>query len=163
LLRKGLENKKGGGMSDWMIWWGLAAVLVIFEMFTGTFYLLMCAIGLAAGGLAALLGAGLELQLVVAASIAIASTYGLRRSRFGKTSAIDATRDPNVNLDIGQALYVGGWSQGEGEAKTARVAYRGAQWDVELAVGEEAVPGSFVIREVRGSRLIVAKNSSNNN
>lgn len=150
-------------MSDWMLWWGLAALLMIFEMFTGTFYLLMCAIGLASGGLAALIGAGIELQLVVAASVSILSTYSLRRSRFGKTSVIDATRDPNVNLDIGQALHVGSWSQGEGEVKTARVAYRGAQWDVELAAGEEAVPGSFVIQEVRGSRLIVTRNRSNNN
>jgi membrane protein implicated in regulation of membrane protease activity len=148
-------------MSDWMLWWGLAAVLVIFEMFTGTFYLLMCAIGLAAGGLAALMGVGIEWQLVAAASVAIVSTYGLRRSRLGKTSAIDATRDPSVNLDIGEALHVADWSRGE--AKMTRVAYRGAQWDVELAAGEEAVPGLFVIREVRGSRLIVTRNRSNNN
>jgi hypothetical protein len=34
--------------------------------------------------------------------------------------------------------------------------YRGALWDVELAPGVTATPGQFVIREVRGSRLIVA-------
>ena len=38
----------------------------------------------------------------------------------------------------------------------ARVPYRGAQWDVELLPGHHARPGSFVIREIRGSRLLVA-------
>jgi len=38
-------------MSDWMIWFAAACVLVIAEMATGTFYLLMIAIGAAAGGL----------------------------------------------------------------------------------------------------------------
>jgi hypothetical protein len=37
----------------------------------------------------------------------------------------------------------------------ARVMYRGAMWDVELAPGQAAAPGVFTIREVRGSRLIV--------
>jgi hypothetical protein len=38
----------------------------------------------------------------------------------------------------------------------ARVMYRGAMWDVELEAGAAAQPGSFIIREVRGNRLIVA-------
>ncbi|MGH8809870.1 MAG: NfeD family protein, partial [Noviherbaspirillum sp.] len=37
-------------MADWMIWFSLAGILVISEMFSGTFYLLMIGIGLAAGG-----------------------------------------------------------------------------------------------------------------
>jgi hypothetical protein len=45
-------------MSDWMIWFMFAGVLVILEIATGTFYLLMLGIGLAAAGLAALGGAG---------------------------------------------------------------------------------------------------------
>ena len=43
-------------MTDWMIWFAAACVLVILEMATGTFYLLMIAIGAAAGGIAALSG-----------------------------------------------------------------------------------------------------------
>jgi hypothetical protein len=34
--------------------------------------------------------------------------------------------------------------------------YRGALWDVELAHGARAHAGQFVIREIRGSRLIVS-------
>jgi membrane protein implicated in regulation of membrane protease activity len=150
-------------MSDWMLWGSLAAVLVILEMFTGTFYLLMWAIGLAAGALVALFGADIEWQFVVAASVAVVSTYGLRRSGVGKTAAIDAARDSNVNLDVGQQLHVEVWNNSDENASTARVMYRGAMWDVELALGGKALSGSFTVREVRGSRLIVENNKSNNN
>ena len=40
-------------MTDWMMWLALAAVLVIVELFTGTFYILMIAIGVATGAAAA--------------------------------------------------------------------------------------------------------------
>jgi membrane protein implicated in regulation of membrane protease activity len=149
-------------MSDWVMWMGLAGVVVILEMFTGTFYLLMVGIGMTAGGLAALAGAGGPAQLVVASAIGILATYALRRSKLGKVSRTDAARDPNVNLDIGQTVTVGEW-QSAGGLHTARTMYRGAMWDVELQQDASAQPGPFVIREIRGSRLIVAGNDSNNN
>jgi membrane protein implicated in regulation of membrane protease activity len=149
-------------MSDWVLWIGLAGVMVILEMFTGTFYLLMVGIGMTAGGLAALTGASGPMQLVAASVIGILATYALRRSKFGKVSRTDAARDPNVNLDIGQTVTVSEW-QSVGGSHTARTMYRGAMWDVELQQGASAQPGPFIIREIRGSRLIVAGNSSNNN
>jgi membrane protein implicated in regulation of membrane protease activity len=142
-------------MVEWMMWFVLAGVLVILEMFTGTFYLLMIGVGMTAGGVSALMGASGEVQLLVAAVVGVIATYGLRRSKLGKVTRRDVARDPNVNLDIGQHVMVEAWSGSEGEARTARVTYRGAQWDVELEHGASARPGSFVIREVRGSRLIV--------
>ncbi|MFS2021308.1 NfeD family protein, partial [Massilia sp. CT11-108] len=39
-------------MAEWMGWLVAAGVLVILELFTGTFYLLMIAIGLAAAAIA---------------------------------------------------------------------------------------------------------------
>ena len=149
-------------MSDWMVWFGLAAVLVICEMFTGTFYLLMIGIGFAAGGLTALAGSGGSLQFVVAGLVGIVATYGLRRSKWGKMERGDAARDPNVNLDIGQTIMVDAWNGGDGETRTARAMYRGALWDVQLEIGAQARTGNFVIREVRGSRLIVANSGANN-
>lgn len=149
-------------MSDWMVWFGLAGVLVICEMFTGTFYLLMIGIGFAAGGVTALAGSSGSLQFVVAALVGIVATYGLRRSKWGKMERGDAARDPNVNLDIGQTIVVDAWNGGEGETRTARVMYRGAMWDVQLESGAQATAGNFVIREVQGSRLIVANSGANN-
>jgi membrane protein implicated in regulation of membrane protease activity len=138
-------------MADWINWFALAGILVALELFTGTFYLLMIAIGLACGGLAALLGLGGALQTVVAAVVGVVATELLRRSRAGNPVRTEAARDPSVNLDIGQSVTVPAWHEG-----TARVMYRGAMWDVELAPGSRADAGSFRIEEVRGSRLIVA-------
>jgi len=144
-------------MTDWMIWFAAACVLLVAEMATGTFYLLMIAIGAAAGGVAALAGAGSPAQCLAAAVVAVLAVTALRRSRFGRQPKIDAARDPSINPDIGQTLDVDAWRPGGEAPHTARVMYRGAPWDVELAPGEQAVAGTFVIREVRGSRLIVVR------
>jgi len=137
-------------MADWMMWLIGAGVLVILELFSGTFYLLMIAIGMAAGAITALLRIDLPGQTLIAALVGVAATLLLRRSRIGRIQRTDAATDPNVNLDIGQTLHVPAW-----QGREARVMYRGAMWDVELAPDEAAQPGTFRIREVRGSRLIV--------
>ena len=56
-------------MSEATIWWLLAGSAVAVELATGTFYLLMLATGLAAGGLAANLGLALVPQMLIAAGI----------------------------------------------------------------------------------------------
>jgi len=147
-------------MTDWVGWFGLAGLLVILEMFTGTFYLLMIGLGFAAGGLAALGGAAVAVQLLVAAVVGAMTIYALRCSKWGRHETPDVASDPNVNLDIGQVLVIEAWSGVGGEVRTARAMDRGALWDVELAQGGVARPGSFVICEVRGSRLIVANSSA---
>ena len=142
-------------MTDWAIWLVLAGVLLAAELFTGTFYLLMIALGLVAGGVAAWSGALLEWQLLVAAVVGVVAVLGLRRSRFGRLRQGSANDDPNLILDIGHTVDVPAW-QVQGERHTARVPYRGAQWDVELLPGHHPLPGTHVIREIRGSRLFVA-------
>ncbi|SRR5450830_432272 len=142
-------------MMGWAIWCIAAGVAVGVEMFTGTFYLLMIAIGLLAGALAAWQGLMAEWQLLVAAIVGLIALGLLRRSRFGRRPGADAARDPNINLDIGQGILVDGWSEIDGR-HTARVRYRGAEWDVELAAGSPVQAGNFIIREIRGSRLIVS-------
>lgn len=147
-------------MSDWMIWFMFAGLLVILEMATGTFYLLMLGIGLGAGGLAALAGASMQWQILVAAVVGSFVMLVLRKSRFGKLGKTEAARDPNVNLDVGERIAIQEWSSIADGSCTARTRYRGADWDVELAPGSVARAGAFVIREVRGNRLIVANNGS---
>ena len=154
-------------MMPWIGWLLLGGVLVLAELFTGTFYLLMIAIGMAAGALVAWLGVGIEWQFVIAAIVSVAGTIVVRRSQFGKRQKIDSAKDRNVNLDIGQTINVAHWMKENvgGDAAdvglyTARVKYRGALWDVELAQGEVAHSGQFFIQEIRGSRLIVAGHSN---
>ncbi|MBC7513958.1 MAG: NfeD family protein, partial [Herminiimonas sp.] len=98
-----------------------------------------------------------EVQLIVAAVVGLLATIILRHSKLGKINRTDAARDPNVNLDIGQPITVDAWHDASfnGKRPTARVMYRGALWDVELAHDGPAAPGQYVIREMQGSRLIV--------
>ena len=138
-------------MNDWVLWLIMAGVLVVLEMFTGTFYLLMFAIGLGFGALAALFGMSVPAQTIVAAVVGVIATGVLHRSRLGHPAKQNPARDHNVNIDIGQRLTVAEWEGGK-----ARVMYRGALWDVELGQGAIAEAGSFKIVEVQGNRLIVA-------
>ena len=138
-------------MNEWMIWLAVAGVLVVFEMFTGTFYVLMIAAGMAFGSIAAMAGVSVPAQIAIAAVVGVLATGLLHRSRFGRPLKRDAARDPNVMLDIGQSIHVDTWSDGK-----ARVMYRGAQWDVDLAPGAVAESGAYKIVAVQGSRLIVA-------
>ena len=142
-------------MSDWIGWLALGGVIVIFELFSGTFYLLMIALGFAAGALVAFLGWSIQLQLISAALIGSLATVSLRRSRFGMRNTVEASRDPNVNLDIGQTIQVMTWNNTGTDLHTARTMYRGAQWDVQCVAKEVVLPGIFKIVEVRGSLLVV--------
>ncbi|WP_151634897.1 NfeD family protein [Noviherbaspirillum aerium] len=150
-------------MTDWMIWVMLAGGLVILEMFSGTFYLLMISLGMASAALVALAGEQRPMQFAVAAVVGIICTFVLRRSRWGRVRRSEAARDPNVNLDIGQMVEVSEWSPEHGTPRRARVMYRGALWDVELEEGDSAATGTYVIREIRGSRLIVSTPIHNKN
>src|SRR4051812_27561205 len=74
-----------GSMADSTTWWLLAGAAVAVELLTGTFYLLMLGIGMAAGALAAHAGAGRATQLVVAAVVGggtVAAWHLVRKRRF---------------------------------------------------------------------------------
>lgn len=134
------------------VWWFIVGFgLLVAELLSGTFYLLVIAVAMGVAGLAALAGAPFALQLVIAAAIGLGGSLWLRTTRFGKR--LHEKGDDRVqNMDIGQSLRVDQWTAG----RTARAQYRGAVWDVELAPGEQPVGGDFVIREIHANRLIVA-------
>lgn len=141
-------------MNAWMSWLAVAGLVVILELFSGTFYLLMISVGLVAGAIAAWLNFGSSFQMIVAAMVGAAATLALHRSKFGWRERKDVSRDPNVNMDIGQTIKVEHWEdQGNGKY-TARAMYRGAMWDVDLQ-HSAAFSGVFIIEEVQGSRLMV--------
>ena len=75
----------------------------------------------------------------------------LRRTGVLKKREIDAGRNADVNMDIGQTVEVESWS----ETGLARVWYRGAHWQAELAAGQPRQPGPHVIAELRGTRLVL--------
>jgi membrane protein implicated in regulation of membrane protease activity len=134
------------------LWWLAAGVLVAAELATGTFYLLMVALGVMAGALAAHAGLSGTAQVVLAAAVGAGATvaWHLQRSRSPRAAPAEANRD--VNLDIGQTVHVPAWLP-DG---TARVSYRGAAWQVRLAAGKPAQGGEHVIVALHGSELLLA-------
>ncbi len=91
-------------MTESTIWWLLAGSAVAVELITGTFYLLMLAIGLAATALAAHMGASLNTQFVTAGLIGGAAVVGqyFLRKRSATDPSIRSLR--NVNLDVGEVI-----------------------------------------------------------
>jgi len=135
------------------LWWIGAGALVIAELLTGTFYLLMVALGFIAGAVAKILGASLAVQYLCAALVALAAVVLLRRSRFGRRrERRDASTNPDVVLDVGAPVEVLAWRDGH-----ARVPYRGAEWDVELAPGEPEDARFYEISAVRANRLVLVQ------
>ena len=142
-------------MSDSTLWWVLVAVAVSAELLTGTFYLIMLALGLAAGAVAAHLGLPLEGQLVCAAVVGGGAVVALQKLRPKPPHSLPHQANADVNLDIGQTVRVAQWQPD----LTAQVSYRGAVWTVELVASAAPglpPPGQYRIQEVQGSRLRVA-------
>lgn len=139
-------------MDNYVWWFVIGFGLVVAELLTGTFYLLVIAVAFGAAGVAALVGAPIVLQLAIAAAFSVGGTLWLRQSRFGRRLHDRTTSDHVQNMDVGQTLRVEQWTPN----RTARANYRGATWDVELVPGEEPASGEFVIREITANRLIVA-------
>ena len=140
-------------MADSSIWWLLTGVAVAAELMTGTFYLLMFALGLAAAAIAAHMGLGLASQLVIAAIVGGGAVVAWHLLRGKKSVGKSAEFNSDVNMDIGQTIYVEAW-QADG---TANVKYRGSNWMAQLQAGSEAEAGNYIIEQVIGSRFIVKK------
>lgn len=140
-------------MADSTWWWLLAGALVALELLSGTFYLLMLALGAAAAAIAAHLGVPLVAQLFVASVAGLASVaiwYQIKKRQPGDPSV---RSQRSVNLDVGEIIQVDAWLP-DG---SAQVMYRGASWSVIQRPGNAPVPGSYRVTELVGSRLLVEK------
>jgi len=140
-------------MAESTIWWLLAGTAIGIELVTGTFYLLMLAIGLGGGAIAAHAGASFTVQTVVTALVGAGSVLAWRRYKQAAPSSPTAGSNRNVNLDIGETVHVEIWDS-DGCAK---VKYRGANWVVSSASTGPLTAGTHQIVEVIGSRLVVKK------
>jgi membrane protein implicated in regulation of membrane protease activity len=133
-------------MEIYIYWFLLALVLLGLEMVSGTFYLLVVAIAMAVGGLAALLGLGLAWQLLLCATMVVAGTIILRRWKGTQSKETGSS-----NLDIGQPVRVIKWH----DNGTARVFYRGAEWDAEPESADMPHDETLYIKAVQGSGLVL--------
>jgi membrane protein implicated in regulation of membrane protease activity len=140
-------------MASSTVWWLIAGGAIVLELLSGTVYLLLLSAGFAAAAVAAHAGAGLTTQLVVAAVVGVGAMliWHIIRRRRPDAQPTGANRD--VNLDIGESVYVEAWNP-DG---TATVRYRGAQWTVVPRAGSTPSIGEHRVAEVVGSRLVVDK------
>ena len=133
------------------LWWVLAGALVIAELLTGTFYLLMLALGSVAAAMAAHAGAAGSAQFTAAALVGGGATALWHFKRASAPRSAPAASKADVNIDIGQTVHVAQW-QDDGQA---RVSYRGASWTVRHAGAGAASPGAHRIVALHGSVLDV--------
>jgi membrane protein implicated in regulation of membrane protease activity len=148
-----ITNNGGFVMDSATFWWIAAAALVIAELLTGTVYLLAVATGGVAGALAAHLGAGLTVQIAVAAAVGTATTllWHFSKMRQRRSQVAPAASNADVNQDIGAQVLVDAWNA-DG---TAQVKYRGAQWSVIAGAGIAQQAGLHRVTQVVGNRLVV--------
>jgi membrane protein implicated in regulation of membrane protease activity len=129
-------------MEDYLIWIIAGFALVIIELISGTFYLLVFGLGAFVGALAAWLGAPFLVQVLVAGIAAgigawfVYRWHATHRKEGGQANAID----------IGQSVTMERWVN-----KTAgvmRVRYRGTDWDARVAENDSAAasaaPGTML-------------------
>ena len=139
-------------MESWLGWLVLGFVLVIIELVSGTFYLLVLGIGAFAAALVAYLGGNVLTQAVVGSGVAIAGAFvvhGWHARRRGSDA------DANF-LDRGQPAVLESWTDEAGSR--VRVRYRGSSWDARV-IGASARPApgaTLYITGQEGSTLLVA-------
>jgi len=136
---------------DISLTWLIAGfILVIAELMTGTFYLLVL-------GIAALVGAGvgyasgaLVWQAIGAAIVAVGGVVWV--NQYKKKLAPQRMQ----GLDFGQPAAFDSWvNKGAGHA---RVKYRDALWDAQIAGDISVEPGEILyITSIDGSTLKVSK------
>ena len=134
-------------MQDYLIWTILGFTLVIIELMTGTFYLLVIGVGALAGALAAWLGAPFIAQVATAGIVSGIGTWWVQRWH-----AAHRTDGDQANaIDVGQSVTVANWvNPAEG---MLRIKYRGVEWDARIKPGDAAATAV----EVGGTLYILAQ------
>jgi membrane protein implicated in regulation of membrane protease activity len=119
-----------------LLWAILGLTLVIVELLTGTFYLLMLGIAAFGAALAAWLGQPFGVQAIVAAAVSAAGCYGVHVYRAKNMKGQMAP------IDAGQPASFEAWL--DRGARLARVNYRGASWDA-LVDGDDTVEAGAML------------------
>lgn len=132
-------------------WWMATGALVIAELLTGTFYLLMLSLGAAAAALAAHTGLDMTAQVITAALVGGVGVVLWNLKSKHLPAGADAA-DTHIHLDIGATVDVDAWdAQG-----LAHVKHRGAVWTATSHTNTHA-PGQHKIVAIQGSRLVLEK------
>jgi len=137
-------------MDTYLIWLIAGFLLVIVELVSGTFYLLVLGIAAMAGGLVAYAGLPFSVQALAAAAVAVTGVVWVNRVR--RNSIAVKMR----SLDEGQPAAFDHWV--DRAAAQARVKYRGALWDATVAgeIAGDQGEALYVV-SIDGNTLKVSK------
>ena len=136
-------------MEHFLVWVIVGLLLVITELLTGTFYLLVLGLAGFGAGLAAWLGFDFAVQAIVFVAISGAGCYAVHAYR-AKNQA-----QQMAPIDAGMPASFESWS--DAGARLARVRYRGASWDARIEGAETPEPGSVLyVLNADGNTLKVA-------
>jgi len=141
----------GRGTVDSALAWLIAGiVLIVAELVSGTFYLLVLGVAALLTAAVAYAGGGFLIQVIVAGAIAIAGVFWIR----GRKRAMATPAMPP--LDVGQPVTLDSWVNRDD--RLARVKYRDALWDAIVEGEFRGEAGEvFYIRAIAGNTLRVAK------
>lgn len=142
-------------MSESTLWWIVAGFFVSLELLTGTFYLLMLALGALGAGLAALAGLDQATQIVVAALVGGGAVYAWHR-RLMRRGALDTEGYATTGLgsiDVGERVQVKTWDH-DG---TARVHYRGSEWMARFHGTHVPAAGLHRIKAIESNYLVLER------
>lgn len=139
-------------IETWLVWAVAGFALVIAELVSGTFYLLVIGIGAFAGAIAAWAGGGFVVQALAAGVLAVLGAWIVHTWHARQP----ITPQGSNFLDRGQPVVLEGWANET--ANIARVKYRGTTWEARLAqAGARPAPGTTLyIEGQEGNMLLVA-------
>ncbi|TMH93507.1 MAG: NfeD family protein [Betaproteobacteria bacterium] len=139
-------------MDHALAWAVTGLVLVIAELLTGTFYLVMLGVAAFGAAGAAYLGVEFSAQVIVAALVAAVGSYGVHVYRAKNRT------EQMPPIDAGNPARFESWI--DAQARLARVRYRGASWEARVQDDVDPLePGATVyVLATDGNTLKVAKN-----
>lgn len=135
-------------MEAYWLWVIAGIMLVIVEMLSGTFYLLVLGIAALGAGAVAYAGGSFWMQVVTAVALTVAGVMLVHRRRSGRQSMAAQS------LDVGETVVLENWiSEADG---VARVSYRNALWEAQVEGERPAGAKIFHIHAMQGNRLLVS-------
>jgi len=133
-----------------LAWLVGGVALIVAELATGTFYLLVLGVAALVAAGVAFWGGGFIVEVIAAGAVAVGGIFWIRSRKL-------ATATPRMpSLDVGQAVTLDSWVNRDD--RRARVKYRDALWDAIVDGEFRGEAGEvFYIRSVSGNTLHVAK------
>ena len=136
----------------WGAWLGLAMLLGVAELFSLNLVLIMLSVGALVGMLAALVGLGIPLQVVLAAGASVAMLALVRPEMVERLN-----RGPNLKSGSDALIGKEGYAIAEINAHGGQVKLGGEVWSARPYIDDDVIPLGAKVQlfEIRGATAYV--------